>query len=112
MLLIKLWTGPAVSEAAPVEIIFTNHDLLTGVMDFVNGGYYNYDHLIYKAGQTIPTSIAERSGRTELMGGCYDLQGRPIGDALSRNLRSGVYINAGSSRSTPLLWKPLRGQTR
>ena len=109
---IWLWTGPAVSEAAPVEMSFTNHDLLTGVMDFVNGGYYNYDHLIYKAGQTIPTSIAERSGRTELMGGCYDLQGRPIGDALSRNLRSGVYINAGSSRSTPLLWKPLRGHTR
>jgi len=38
------------SEAEPVEIIFTNHDLLTGVMPFANGGYYNYGRLLYKAG--------------------------------------------------------------
>ena len=35
-----------------MEIIFTNHDLLTGVMPFANGGYYNYGRLLYKAGQT------------------------------------------------------------
>ena len=51
------WTGPAVSQSAPVELIFTNHDLLTGIMAFANGGYYNYDRLLYKAGEDTQTGI-------------------------------------------------------
>ena len=51
------WTGPVITEEAPKEIIFTNHDLLTQIMPFANGGYYNYDRLIYKAGQTAPTGV-------------------------------------------------------
>ena len=58
---IWLWSGPAVSEATPVELIFTNHDLLTDIMPFVNGGYYNYDRLLYKADQAEPTNIVRLS---------------------------------------------------
>ena len=51
------WTGPAVSQSAPVELIFTNHDLLTDIMAFANGGYYNYDSLLYKTGEDTQTGI-------------------------------------------------------
>ena len=51
------WTGPAVSQSAPVELIFTNHDLLTDIMAFANGGYYNYDRLLYKTGEDTQTGI-------------------------------------------------------
>lgn len=71
------WTGPATTEVEPQEIIFTNHDLLTFVMPFANGGYYNYEKLIYKAGQTSPTSIAELTpAPASAADVCFDLQGR------------------------------------
>ena len=56
---IWLWTGPAVSHPAPSELIFTNHDLLTDIMPFENGGYYKYDRLLYKSEQNTPTAIQE-----------------------------------------------------
>ena len=91
------WTGPAVREAAPVELIFTNHDLLTHVMPFENGGYYNYDRMLYLAGQTTPTGIDEVVDRGERTfdgsaGAIYDLQGRKVADGPKRK---GVYISKG-----------------
>lgn len=82
------WTGPAITEAEPVDIIFTNHDLLTCVMLFVNGGYYNYDHLVYKAGQTKPTDVTVRK-TTDDSDYYFDLQGRRFAQ---KPTRKGIYI--------------------
>ncbi|MCR5068606.1 MAG: hypothetical protein K6A78_02180 [Prevotella sp.] len=68
------WTGPVVTEAAPVEIIFTNRDMLTSVMPFSNGSYYNYDHLIYKAGLTESTGIQFTKATYATAGYYVDLQ--------------------------------------
>ena len=85
------WTGPAITEPSPTEIIFTNHDLLTQIMPFANGGNYNYERLMYKAGQTTPTSVktqkADHSGDSY-----YDLQGRRIN---GKPTQHGVYIKNG-----------------
>ena len=89
------WTGPAITEEAPKEIIFTNHDLLTQIMPFANGGYYNYDHLMYKAGQTTPTGIHEVSGFQIQDAGddaWYDLQGRRIEGVPTQK---GIYVRNG-----------------
>ena len=43
-----------------MELIFTNHDLLTDIMTFANGGYYNYDCLLYKTGEDTQTGIRLR----------------------------------------------------
>ena len=87
------WTGPAVTEEAPKEIIFTNHDLLTPIMSFANGGYYHYDRLMYKAGQTSPTGVKRlKADDDDAVGYYYDLQGRRY----SRKPTSkGVIINRG-----------------
>lgn len=86
------WTGPEVTEAEPVEIIFTNHDLLTGVMPFANGGYYNYGRLLYKAGQTEtsvqPSNMSLRQKAEEY----FDLQGRRL---FQKPSAKGVYIRNG-----------------
>lgn len=72
-----------------MEIIFTNHDLLTSVMPFANGGYYNYDRLIYKAGQdeSIGVSLTKISHSTA--GYYLDLQGRHFEQ---RPTVKGIYI--------------------
>ena len=72
------WKGPAVSNPAPVELIFTNHDLLTDIMTFENGGYYNYDRLLYKADQTTPTSIANTTSNRVLSTDWFTLDGRRL----------------------------------
>ena len=73
------WKGPAISEPQPIDIIFTNHDLLTGIMSFDNGGYYNYACHLYNAGQTTGVSIhnAECIMHNEAGVWC-DLQGRKL----------------------------------
>ena len=86
---IWLWTGPAVSNTAPVELIFTNHDLLTETMAFENSGYYLYDHLLYKANQTIPTTIAKPQADEALATEWFTLDGRRLSH---RPTAKGVYI--------------------
>ena len=91
---IWLWTGPAVSEATPVELIFTNHDLLTNIMPFVNGGYYNYDRLLYKADQAEPTNIVRLSNDDIVnnKSSWFTLDGRRL-SGMPR--QCGIYINNG-----------------
>lgn len=85
------WTGPAITEPSPTEIIFTNHDLLTQIMPFANGGYYNYERLMYKAGQATPTSVKTlKAGHS--VDSYYDLQGRRIN---GKPTQRGVYIKNG-----------------
>ena len=59
-------------------------------MPFANGGYYNYERLMYKAGQATPTSVktqkADHSGDSY-----YDLQGR----RLQKAPKKGLYIQDG-----------------
>ena len=92
------WTGHSTIENPPVELIFTNHDLLTDIMPFVNGGYYNYDRLVYKADQTVPTSIARTNIYNQrgnegtdatTSDGWFTLDGRRIAHRPTAN---GVYI--------------------
>jgi hypothetical protein len=80
------------TEAEPTQIVFTNHDLLTDIMPFANGGYYNYDRLLYKAGQTTPTGLAVLT--TTDAGSChyYDLQGRRL---TRKPAARGIYIKDG-----------------
>ena len=86
------WTGPAITEEAPEEIIFTNHDLLTPIMPFANGGYYHYDRLMYKAGQTAPTGVKMLKADDDAADGYYyDLQGRRIEGKPTQ----GIYIKNG-----------------
>jgi hypothetical protein len=91
------WTGPAVSEAAPVELIFTNHDLLTDIMPFANGGYYNYDRLLYKAGEEIQTGIVSIHNSQFTIhneaGAWYTLDGRKVN--VNVNVKKGLYIYNG-----------------
>ena len=95
------WTGPTVSESQPVEIIFTNYDLLTDIMPFSNGGYYNYAGLLYNAGQTtgivdITTTPPDGSQPPVWRGASwYDLQGRKLA---GRPTQKGVYINKGKKQ--------------
>lgn len=86
------WTGPATTEAEPVEIVFTNHDLHTRIMSFSNGGYYNYDDLLYKAGQTAPTGVQSLNAAAATDDCYYDLQGRRIHSAPTKR---GIYLNRG-----------------
>jgi hypothetical protein len=81
------WTGPAVSSPAPVELIFTNHDLLTDIMAFENSGYYRYDRLLYKASHT--SSIATLTADKARSAGWYTLDGRRL---TGRPTAKGVYV--------------------
>ena len=83
------WTGPATTEDAPVEIIFTNHDLLTYIMPFANGGYYKYDQLLYKAGQTTPTGIDLLKATDAAGVSYYNLQGQRVS-----NPTKGLFIRS------------------
>lgn len=91
------WTGPAIDQPAPVELIFTNHDLLPQAMPFANSGYYNYDHLIYKASQTSPASISSpANSQTEHNNTYwYTLDGKLLP---TRPSKKGVYIHQGKIR--------------
>ena len=84
------WKGAAISEAAPVEIIFTNGDLLTCIMPFANGGYYNYDELLYKAGQTTGIKVVRYDDASD---DCYyDLQGHRF---TRKPSTKGIYLHQG-----------------
>ena len=95
------WIDSSAAEQPIVELIFTNHDLLTDILPFANGGYYRYDKLVYKAGQTVPTSIArpdiESPSRSDdgpdatLADGWFTLDGRRLAHRPTTN---GVYIHA------------------
>ena len=85
------WTGSSTSEPQPVEIIFTNHDLLTGIMSFDNGGYYNYTNHLYNAGQTTGIQAVD-SWHGTMDSGWYDLSGRKF---LGKPGTKGVYIHNG-----------------
>jgi hypothetical protein len=91
------WTGPTTSDPQPVEIIFTNHDLLTGIMPFANGGYYNYASLLYNAGQTTEI-VSMEDGRwkmEDVNDAWYTIDGRkPQG----KPTQKGVYINRNKKR--------------
>ena len=85
------WKGSSITEPAPVEIIFTNHDLLTDIMPFANGGYYNYGALLYKADQTTPVSIPSVHANEATEGSIYNLQGLPV----KAPATNGIYIVGG-----------------
>ena len=90
---IWLWTGPVLSEKAPVELIFTNRDMLTFVMPFEQGGYYNFRELRYKT--ELPTGIVAPSAEQNVGNSTvFDLQGRIRTQQLPSSLRS-VYIKNG-----------------
>jgi hypothetical protein len=67
-------------------------------MAFANNGYYNYDRLIYKAGQTSPTSISNTANgharQTDTY--WYTLDGKLIP---TRPSKKGVYIYQGQVRA-------------
>ena len=63
-------------------------------MPFNNGGYYNYDHMLYLAGQTTPTGINEIVDSDSSAGAIFDLQGRKVTNSLKRK---GVYIYNGKA---------------
>ena len=94
------WTGPAVTEAAPVEIIFTNRDMLTSIMPFSNGGYYNYDRLIYKAGQTETTDVSLTKATPATASYYLDLQGRRL---MQRPSAKGIYIHCTGNNSNKVV---------
>ncbi len=84
------WTGTAVSNPEPEKIIFTNKDLLTDMLPFVNGGYYIYDRLLYVASQT--TGIKSVLAAKDNVDVWYDLQGRRL---TSQPDKKGLYITGG-----------------
>ena len=89
----KIWrTGPALSSEAPVELIFTNHDLLTDIMPFAQGGYYSYNDLLYKT--EITTGIATLFMNSGQGNGYYDLLGRRLGKNIPLVWRN-IYIQNG-----------------
>ena len=92
------WTGPAIGEPQPVEIIFTNHDLQTDIMSFDNGGYYNYASHLYNAGQTTGIESID-NGQLIIDNSAdavYDLSGRKVNCHLStvnsQFKKKGIYI--------------------
>lgn len=87
------WTGPALSEDTLAEIIFTNHDLLTDIMPFAQGGYYNYEALQYKTEQTTGVNEVQDSRFKDQGDAWYDLQGRKLQGVLSGK---GIYIHNGA----------------
>ena len=91
------WTGPTTSDPQPVEIILTNHDLLTGIMPFANGGYYNYASLLYNAGQTTEI-VSMEDGRwkmEDVNDAWYTIDGRKL---QGKPTQKGVYINRNKKR--------------
>ena len=87
------WTGPATTEEAPVELIFTNHDLLTTIMPFTNNGYYIYNRMLYIAGHTTGIDRTE-SEHDESQASTlrYDISGRRLPGSAHP---AGIYIHQG-----------------
>ena len=85
------WTGTSVSEKAPVEIIFTNNDMLTESLPFENGGYYVFNRLLYKAGSetTNVRTVKEQNSHT---GVWFDSLGRIVNNI---PMKKGLYIISG-----------------
>ena len=73
------------------------HDMVTKMKWGLNMRYYNYDHLIYKASQTSPTSISSpANSQTELNNTYwYTLDGKPLP---TRPSKKGGYIHQGKIR--------------
>ena len=72
------WIGVPPTEQPFVELVFTNHDLLTEVMPFACGGYYRYDRLVYLAYESVPTSIAKPAADKTLSADWFTLDGRRL----------------------------------
>lgn len=87
------WIGSESTTPPPMEIIFTNHDLLTHVMPFVNGGYYNYDRLLYITGQETGITTVNATAYTD--SAWYDLSGRKF---FGRPSEKGIYIHNGKKQ--------------
>jgi hypothetical protein len=88
------WTGPAITEEAPAEIVFTNHDLLTFVMPFVNSGYYKYDQMVYNASQTTGIRLID-NGQLIIDNSVYNIQGQRV-DKSHKGLviyQGRIYVN-------------------
>ncbi len=95
------WTGPAITEKTPLELIFTNHDLLTDIMPFDNGGYYNYDRLLYKAEQTTDIKNLKVSNNPkDAHAVWYALNGSRLSQ---RPTTKGLYINKGNQQTFKIL---------
>ena len=73
-----------------MELIFTNHDLLTDIMPFANGGYYNYDHLLYKTSLT--TGLHHLKVPEKINNVWYTLNGHYF---TTRPVAKGIYIHQG-----------------
>lgn len=86
------WIGHSTTEQPPVELIFTNHDLLTDIMPFVNGGYYNYDRLLYDATNTGSAGITTVTGDSR-SDDWYTLDGRRL---KQRPTTKGFYLKKHS----------------
>ena len=84
------WIGVPPTEQPFVELVFTNHDLLTEVLPFASGGYYRYDRLVYLADQSVPTSIAKPDADKALSADWFTLDGRRL---QHRPTAKGVYIH-------------------
>ena len=90
------WIGTPADGQSFVELIFTNHDLLTTILPFYSGGYYRYDGLVYLVGQSNPTSITRpdsygpsRDDEAAPSDGWYTLDGRRL---VRRPTTNGLYI--------------------
>ena len=59
-------------------------------MPFANGGYYNYDRLLYKADYA--TGIRDERTIYNYSGAWYDLQGRKLS---APPTKKGLYIHGG-----------------
>ena len=74
-------------------MIFTNRDMLTLVMPFEQGGYYNFRELRYKT--ELPTGIVAPSAeQNNGNSAVFDLQGRDRTQQSASSLHS-VYIKNG-----------------
>ena len=84
------WVGGDGNTPPPTEIIFTNNDLLTAIMPFACGGYYNYNQLLYQVGMY--DGITTTKGTTGTEDVWYDLCGRKIS---GKPTDKGIYIYKG-----------------
>ena len=84
------WLGGDGNTPPPTEIIFTNNDLLTAIMPFACGGYYNYNQLLYQVGMY--DGITTTKGTTGTEDVWYDLCGRKIS---GKPTAKGIYIYKG-----------------
>ena len=84
------WIGVPATEQPFVELVFTNHDLLTEVMPFACGGYYRYDRLVYLAYESVPTSITKPAADKTLSADWFTLDGRRL---QYRPTTKGIFIH-------------------